>query len=150
MPQKKPIYQLQNEGTYRADRHASRGDEPEAVGEVLSVDWGEDLYAQWLWELLLPMAEQVGGGEVDTVALCGCCQWYSRYRETMARLETVEPGAALYLTIQKAASTAWKNFLEIARGYGLTPQDRIKLAKPLPVEEEIDPLEALAGAMSDN
>jgi P27 family predicted phage terminase small subunit len=144
----KTVSQLKREGTYRADRHAQRGDEPVALGQIDDVEWGEDQYARWMWERLLPMAEQVGAGEIDTAALAGCCQWYARFREGMERLAELDQTAVMYNRVQTSTNTAWKQFVEMAREYGLSPRARMQLARPVEEDAEIDPLEALQAEMN--
>ena len=118
---RKPIGCHLADGTFRADRHASRlGSEPIADGDPVRPR-GLDPTAKKLWDAVVPELVAMGVvAKIDSTMLAEMCRWYSRYRQTASM-----PNADYRQTVLTVM--AWKSFSQLAGKFGLTPSDRAKL-----------------------
>lgn len=118
---RKPVGAHLAEGTFRRDRHGDRWrSEPVATGEPRKPR-GLPREGSKLWDKVVPELTSMGvTAKIDETCLDAMCRWYARYRE-MA--DTPEPD---YRTLV-LATMAWKQFLQLAKRFGLTPADRAAL-----------------------
>ena len=132
---RKPLNLLKATGAYRPDRHADRGNAPQADGQPEMPQWLDE-EARSCWQTTVPQLVAMGvASNVDSLALAGMCRWYSVWRKADARLQQGK-GDSYKLTIE--AATGWKNYSAVAAKFGLTPGDREKLSVPEPGDAASD------------
>ncbi len=135
----KPVTLHMRQGTYQPSR---QGASPLADGALIKPR-GLGRWGGKLWDRVIDFVYQAGGGECDTDSLVGMCQWYNQYRRVQGCLEKTSPRDEDYRPLQTSATTAWRNFVDMASRFGLTPADRTKLKYD--VQETTDPLDNLIG-----
>lgn len=124
----KPLAVHRAEGTYRYDRHGSRG--PTTGGEPLRKP--DDLRpdASWLWDEVTSLRGPWLCSS-DAAALRALCDAYGLMRACEPRL-VADP-------TDKAARCAWSAyrgvFTKLAGKFGLTPSDRAKLGEDKPARD---------------
>lgn len=119
----KPLTVHLRNGTYKPSRH---GVHPMAAGELIKPSdlKGE---AAKLWERVADFCMTGGSGECDTDLLAGMCSWYAEYRRVAAAMVTLTPIDEDYKPLQYLAANAWRQFVDMASRFGLSPADRAKL-----------------------
>lgn len=132
----KPLEQHLNDGTYRADRH---GDESEHFRPSGSLERPDGLcgVAGELWDKLSADLVVVGR-RIDSVALASACEWYAVYRDAIDRVRKNGTAAKGSYKAQTQAAMAWKQFDSIAKRFGLTPLDRLRLRGIGPAKNDAD------------
>lgn len=135
----KPATMHMRQGTYKPGRH---GVSPVAGGELIRPsDLKGD--AAKLWDRVSDFAVQAGAGECDIDCLAGMCRWYAEYRRAGAALGAIRPIDEEYRALQYATANAWRQFVDMASRFGLTPADRAKLRTG--VEENPSTLDRMFG-----
>lgn len=123
----KPTAELKLWGGFRSARHAGRVDE--LIGGTEPVKPELDDVASSVWDLVVTCLPADAKSSMDSPALAGMCQWYSRYVSLMQRLQDAAGEKDEYRLIVMC-SQAWKQFEGAAGRFGLTPVDRAKLKVP--------------------
>ena len=101
--------------------------------------------ASVFWDANVPQLFAAGYAKTcDTPALRGMCEWWGIYRQSLDRLaspEWADAAPVILNQLQGLASSAWKNFSNLAGRFGMTPADRAKLSadtKPIETDFETD------------
>lgn len=135
----KPATLHMRQGTYKPGRHQIQ---PVAGGELVRPT-GLGQYGLWLWNRVIDFVEQAGAGECDTECLAGMCRWYQQYRRIYAVLEKLRPDDPAHRELLYSGAAAWRQFVDMASRFGLTPADRAKLKHG--IEETPSTLERMLG-----
>lgn len=139
----KPATIHMREGTYQPSRHKTS---PIAGGGIAKpANLGR--YGSRLWDTVIDFVYQAGGGECDTEALTGMCHWYNDYRRLQMRLKKLRPGNKEFNKLIYTTATAWRQFMDVASRFGLTPADRAKLKSDVTeTKDSLDSMFANRGA----
>ena len=121
------------DGTFRAHRHAGRGDVN--FDGVPEKPRGLDRHGQWMWDFITTSSPPGMLARIDTPALLALCRWWTQWVQGMEQLEN---DASWKATCR--ASMAWKHVERLLSKFGVTPSERCKLQVPLAVDEEEDDL----------
>ncbi len=122
-PPRKPTELLKLHGTYREDRHATRGDQ-QAPAAPLTKPKGLSATASQLWDQIVREYQARNLlGEIDQAVLQSCCEMWSFYRAAAKRAakEPTNKDARLAVTQYFAA------FNRAALQFGLTPAARANM-----------------------
>ena len=151
---KKPIEQLQREGTFRSDRHA--GPRPAVVKPTAPEGLNEKALA--MWKKLSPIICEMGiYTAADELALRMLCESYALYVEACDDIDAkgtyitqVNRTGNEYYTDNpsvKARGKYWREVVEVCRQFGMTPVSRTGLHVGKPEEGGMSALDRiLAGA----
>jgi phage terminase small subunit len=119
------------EGTYRADRHATRID---AHGKLPSIEkpaWLQGVASE-LWDAIVSTLPPAVLCRADAATLAGACRWWAEWQRWDAELLNPNSQIDPYKATM-AAEKAWRCYLAAASKVGLSPVDRARLdvsAKP--------------------
>lgn len=131
-------------GTFRADRHAGSS-EPKFEGQPTPGDLEGD--ALKAWELIVPpLIEAHVAKAADEAMLRSACRWYVQFSQAMRKAESPETADGARYKLLILASVCWKQFVNVAIKYGLTPADRQRLKEIGGGEQPgADPFDGLMG-----
>lgn len=159
-PARKPTAQKELEGTARKDRANAREPRPTLLGSTDPVPpWLKGKAARVGWREALPVLTGMRVATIaDRMAVSLLCEAFGRWVEAKEAL--AKRGSTTYDTETESGSVmhreypevgqverAWKQVLEAAKEFGMTPASRSKVnavqagdAKPAP--SDLDPFEA--------
>ena len=121
--------QLQKAGSYRKGKHGDRAPPRSTSGApVVPASVTDDI--GWLWDLAVSsLPDHVS--KADAALIEGLCRWWKKWDTAMNRSRI------------PAAIKAWTHVERIAGKFGMSPQDRLKMAGPATATVEEDPFEKL-------
>ena len=131
----KPTNQLKREGNYNVTRHRDRVDQRYKEAPLPIHGLGRD--GRFAYEMITSSTPEDILCKIDSLALFGLCKWWAEYRKWERK--AAKSGD---LAHNRMAIDAWKQFVNLARDYGLTPTSRAKVRSNTgaKVKDEADPL----------
>jgi P27 family predicted phage terminase small subunit len=114
----------QNELLEQTDRRYKRTPPP-AKGEPMKPR-GLDTVALKHWETYVPRLMELGvAKDIDSPALESLCRWWSIYKASTEAVENIKDyGSTEAKRTVDTMQAAWKNYCELCKQFGMTPQAR--------------------------